>query len=204
MVEILRETLQIPNTTLPTTILNSAIKLSQERHNFFEKFKTALHARQVWSNTVIKAYLLQNGMQMTLPQFTDRKGIKDLSQMFWFVKAPKMSENKDAEVSTNQSEAKIEISVLPNEILLLIAASLKPADFIRLSITSKNMMDLLLSNGSNEMFWKEYYERNFSGGFWRGPTYKEKFILETRYGIYELFITTIEIRDQITNASGFG
>lgn len=131
-------------------------------------------------------------MKIPLNYFTERKDITNFSQLFWFAKPPKQRANKKPSVSTNQSEAHNEISVLPNEILFLIAADLKPMELVPFSMTCKTMMEFFHVR-ENEMFWKEYYLRNFGseGSNWQGPSYKSKFIQETRYGLYYRLISKI-------------
>jgi hypothetical protein len=168
--------------------LAAVIRLAKEKQNLFEELFNGI----LWRNTLIKAYLLQSGMKIPLNYFTERKDITNFSQLFWFAKPPKQRANKKPSVSTNQSEAHNEISVLPNEILFLIAADLKPVELVPFSMTCKTMMEFFHVR-ENEMFWKEYYLRNFGseGSNWQGPSYKSKFIQETRYGLYYRLISKI-------------
>lgn len=177
VIVICKEALTIPTFLFPPSILAAVIRLAKEKQNLFEELFNGI----LWRNTLIKAYLLQSGMKIPLNYFTERKDITNFSQLFWFAKPPKQHVNKKPSVSTNQSEAHNEISVLPNEILFLIAADLKPVELVPFSMTCKTMMEFFHVR-ENEMFWKEYYLRNFrsEGSNWQGPSYKSKFIQETR------------------------
>ncbi len=182
-ISIVREGLRQGNFFIPSQVLDVLARLAKEGKQ--DTLEQLYHgSRNFYNDFVLKAYLIQCGMHMDVPHFTSRE-VQDLSQMLWFVEDEKKQKIKEknsvVDSSTSNNNKTMEISVLPNEILSLIMLNVEPFDLTRFSVTSKTMMEFI-KKISNEVFWKEYYERHFKigSGNWQGSSYKAKFVQETK------------------------